>query len=84
MLAFCAAFVWWLAECSPGKPEWAGGVSGSIGYPYASFTGIDFVFVERESWTPSLLFTVLWPFLLIHTNALLSVLGFSANYILTL
>lgn len=48
VLAFCAAFVQWLREWSPGKPEWAGGgaISG-IECHSVSFTGVYFLFICR-------------------------------------
>lgn len=51
VLAFCAAFVWWLTEWSPGKPEWAGGAASGIAvFPSLVFTFC--LFAEQESWTP--------------------------------
>lgn len=48
VLAFCAAFVQWLREWSPGKPEWAGGGAiSSIGCHGVSFTGVYFLFICR-------------------------------------
>lgn len=43
-----AAFVQWLREWSPGKPEWAGGGAiSSIGCHGVSFTGVYFLFICR-------------------------------------
>lgn len=79
MLAFCAAFVWWLTEWSPGKPEWAGGGAiSSIGYRGVSFTGVYFLSVCRTRVMDTFFFTVLWPFLPVLSVALFSILGFSA------